>query len=109
MHAITLIPTEGGDTTGLLTGYLSLVHSGKTILSEEEKQSSRFKGSRAPRSEWGVERPSTADSYFTLQSIRKITTNVQDNTWIFAHMCRQAPCAEHTILPLTKGKCKLRV
>lgn len=109
MHAITLIPTEGGDTTGLLTGHFTLVRGGKTILSKEEKQSSRFKGSLAPCSQWGMERPSTADSYFTLQSIQKITTNVQDNTWIFAHMCRQAPCAEHTILLLTKGKCKIRV
>lgn len=71
-----------------------------------EQQVQRQPGS----TQWvGVERPSTADSYFTLQSIRKITTNVQDNTWISAHMCRQAPCAEHTILLLTKGKCKLRV
>lgn len=53
MHAITLIPTEGGDTTGLLTGHFTLVRGGKTILSKEEKQSSRFKGSLAPCSEWG--------------------------------------------------------
>lgn len=98
MHVITLIQTEGRDARGLphWLFHSSVRWENNPIL----RKKSRAAGSKAA---WlhavsgGMERASTADSYFTLQSIQKITTNVRDNTCTFVHMCRQAPCAEHTI------------